>query len=224
LFAGRLTLTTTITTVPGSNRLVIHDVIENRGGQAAELQLLYHCNMSAPFLEGGSRVVVPIREMSPLTSRAAENMETYDSYAVPVAGYAEQVYCYDPLADESGRTLAMLYNQAADKGVVLRFNRKELPCFTVWKNTAANADGYVTGLEPATNYPNFKSFERAHGRVPVIQPGGSYSANWSIEVHDTTSAVAAVLAEVVSLQARSKAMVHHQPHERFSTSASKASA
>ena len=57
-----------------------------------------------------------------------------------------------------GRTLATLYNAAADRGLTLRFNRNELPCFTLWKNTAALEDGYVTGLEPATNYPNFKTF------------------------------------------------------------------
>ena len=50
-------------------------------------------------------------------------------------GFAEQVYCYDLLGDASGRTLATLYNAAADRGLTLRFNRNELPCFTLWKNT-----------------------------------------------------------------------------------------
>src|SRR4029077_9148382 len=39
LFFPHLALTTTFTTAPGSNRLVIHDVVEKRGGQPAELQL-----------------------------------------------------------------------------------------------------------------------------------------------------------------------------------------
>jgi hypothetical protein len=216
LFGGRFHLVTTTTTVPGSNRLVIHDVIENRGGQPAEMQLLYHCNLGPPFLGPGSRVALPVKEMGPLTARAAEGMETHDSYAGPTAGFTEQVYCYDPLADESGRTLALLYNQAADKGVALRFHRQELPCFTVWKNTAAIADGYVTGLEPATNYPNFKSFERQQGRVPVLPPGGHYSCNWSIEVHDSALAVAGVLAEIVRIQSRAKAIIHKTPQARFS--------
>src|SRR5262249_28003934 len=43
LFWPRLLLTTTYTTVPGSNRLAIHDVVENRGVEAAQMQLLYHC-------------------------------------------------------------------------------------------------------------------------------------------------------------------------------------
>ncbi len=216
LFGGRLVLTTSYTTVPGSNRLVIHDQIENRGAQPAEMQLLYHCNLGPPFLEAGSRVIVPTQEMSPLTPRAAEGMETYETYAGPVAGYAEQVYCYKPTADDHGHTLALLYNKAANRGVGIRFNTKELPCFTVWKNTGAVADGYVTGLEPGTNYPNFKTFEREQGRVTVIPPGGYYDCNWSIEVSDSASEVSKLLAEVVSLQSKVKAVVHQKPEKGFS--------
>jgi hypothetical protein len=216
LFSSRLLLTSTLTTVPGSNRLVIHDVVENLGGEPAEMQLLYHCNVGPPFLEAGSRVVAPIRELAPISARAAQGIETYDNYAGPVPGFAEQVYCYDLLADAAGHTLAMLYNRAADRGLVLRFQRQELPCFTVWKNTAAVADGYVTGLEPATSYPNFRSFERQQGRVPVLPPGGRHAANWSLEVQDTASGVAGALTEIVTLQAHARAVVHAKPVGRFS--------
>jgi hypothetical protein len=219
LFYPHLALTTTYTTAPGSNRLVIHDRVENRGAEPAELQLLYHCNVGPPFLEAGSRVVAPIREVSPLTPRAAEGIDTLESYAGPVAGFAEQVYCYDLTADAAGRTLALLYNRAADKGLVLRFSRHELPCFTVWKNTAAVEDGYVTGLEPATNYPNFKTFERQQGRVVQLPAGGHWEATWSIEVHDSAAGVSGVLAEVVRLQAQAKAVVHRAPHPKFSAAA-----
>ncbi len=216
LFNSRLLLTTTYTTVPGSNRVVIHDLVENRGGAPAEMQLLYHCNIGAPFLEAGSRVVMPIREMAPINARAAEGMDTAETYGGPVAGFAEQVYCYDLLPDAAGRTLAMLYDRAAERGFVVRFNRNELPCFTVWKNTGAYEDGYVTGLEPATNYPNFKGFERQQGRVHTLVPGGRWECTWSLEVHDTRAGVAEVLQEIVRLQAHAKAIVHRTPQGRFS--------
>jgi hypothetical protein len=206
----------TATTVPGSNRVVLHDLIENRGAEPAEMQLLYHCNLGPPFLEAGSRVVAPIREAAPISKRAAEGINTLDTYAGPAAGFAEQVYCYDLLSDAAGRTLGMLYNHAANKGVVLRFNRQELPCFTVWKNTAALEEGYVTGLEPATNFPNFKTFERQQGRVPVIPPGGHWESSWSIEVHDNAAGVSGVLKEIVSLQSQAKAIIHRTPQAKFS--------
>src|SRR5262249_4938415 len=72
LFFGQMRLTTTYTTVPGSNRVVITDRIDNRGARPVEMQLLYHVNLGPPFLEAGSRVLMPIRELAPLTPRAAE--------------------------------------------------------------------------------------------------------------------------------------------------------
>lgn len=219
LFYPHLELTTTYTTVPGSNRLVIHDRVVNRGGEAGEMQVLYHCNMGPPFLEAGSRVVAPIREVAPLTPRAAEGMDTLESYVGPHAGFSEQVYAYDLLADSAGKTLAMLYSARADKGVALRFSRKELPCFTVWKNCAAIEDGYVTGLEPATNYPNFKTFERSQGRVVTLPPAGAWDATWSIEIHDTPQGVADTLKEIVSIQSQAKAALHRAPQARFSAGA-----
>jgi hypothetical protein len=216
LFLPHLSLTTTCTTVPGSNRLVIHDVVENRAASPAEMQLLYHCNVGPPFLEGGSRVVLPFREMAPRDARAAEGMETYDTYAAPTNGYAEQVYYYDPLADAQGRTLAMLYNRAADRGLVVRFNRNELPCFAVWKNTAAVEDGYVTGLEPATNYPNFKTFEREQGRVRLLPAGGRWECCWGLEALDSTAGVAGVLKEIAQLQSQGRAIIHRTPRAEWS--------
>jgi hypothetical protein len=215
LFFPHFCLTSSYTTVPGSNRVVVHDVVENRGAESAEMQMLYHCNLGPPFLEPGSRVVAPIRELAPLTPRAAESMETFDTYSGPTPGFAEQVYCYDLLGDSGGRTMALLYNAAADRGIALRWNGNELPCFTVWKNCAAVEDGYVTGLEPATNYPNLKSFERQQGRVRMLPPGGRWECSWSIEVYDTAAEVAKALADIVALQAHAKPIIHPTPQLPF---------
>jgi hypothetical protein len=216
LFYPHLRLTATFTTIPGSNRIVIHDVVENHGAQPAEMQLLYHCNLGPPFLESGSRVVAPIREMAPQTARAAEGIDTYDTYSGPTTGFSEQVYLYHQHGDANGRTLALLYNAAADRGLAIRFNLRELPCFTVWKNTAAVEDGYVTGLEPATNYPNFKPFERQNGRVKTLPPAGRWEATWSMEVFDTREGVTGALKEIAALQAQGRAVIHRTPQAKFS--------
>jgi hypothetical protein len=216
LFFGHLRLTATFTTVPGSNRVVVHDVVENRSPKPAELQLLYHCNLGPPFLEGGGRILVPVREMAPQTPRAAEGIDTFDTYAAPTIGFAEQVYLYEPLTDATGHTLALLYNAKGDRGCCVRFGLRELPCFTVWKCTQSVEEGYVTGLEPATNFPNFKTFERKQGRVKVLPPGGRWSATWSFEVLDSAAGVSAVQKEVAALQAQAPAKIHRTPQARFS--------
>jgi hypothetical protein len=222
LFSPHLRLTATLTTVPGSNKVVIHDVVENRGGTPTQMQLLYHLNIGQPFLEAGSRVLLPIRSLAPRDERSAEGIATWDTYAGPSPGFVEQCYYCDPASDASGRTLAMLYNRAADKALVTRWNQREMPCFTIWRNTAAVADGYVTGFEPGTNYPNFRTFERQHGRVCVLPPGGHWECKWSMEVHDTPAAVTAVQTEIATLQAHAPAVVHQQPQEQFSLAGKRA--
>jgi hypothetical protein len=216
LFCGRLRLTATYETVSGSPVLTVQDVVENLGGQPAEFQMLYHLNVGAPVLAAGSRVALPFRELAPLTPRAAEGIDAWDSYAAPQAGYTEQVYVAEPLADENGRTLAVLHDPAAARGVAVRWAVRELPCFTLWKNTAAVEDGYVTGLEPATNYPNFRAFEREKGRVLTLPPGGRWQATWSLVALDTAAGVAAALEEVKRVQAAAGPVVHRTPQAKFS--------
>ena len=110
----------------------------------------------------------------------------------------------------------LLYNAAGTLGLAMRWNLHELPWFTVWKNTAAVEDGYVTGLEPALNFPNFKTVERQRGRVRVLPPGGRWEATWSIEIQDTAAGVSRTLAEIVAVQARVRPIVHRLPEGKFS--------
>ena len=81
----------------------------------------------------------------------------------------------------------MLRNQAGDKAVVLRFHKDQLPCFTLWKNTAGRRDGYVTGLEPATNYPNPRPFEKARNRIVTLPVDGRYVVETTLEVLATAT-------------------------------------
>ena len=55
--------------------------------------------------------------------------------------------------------------------------------------------GYVTGLEPGTDYPNAKSFERDKGRVVKMAAGETYGATLVVEVQDSVRGVDAVEAE-----------------------------
>jgi hypothetical protein len=210
LFYPRLRLTTTYTTHPGSNKLTVHDVVENCSATPAEVQLLYHCNNGPPLLGEGGRVRVPVREVTPLTDWAAEGVKTWDAFAGPVAGFAEQVYACVPASGEGGKTLAVLHDPVGERGLALRWDVWQLPYFTLWKNTAAVEDGYVTGLEPATCFPTFKAKERAAGRVVTLPPAGRWETNWSIEAFDTAAAVADAVAEVDLIQAHVEAVIHRE--------------
>ena len=109
----------------------------------------------------------------------------------------------------------MLRNQAGDKGVVLRFRNDQLPAFTLWKNTGGLRDGYVTGLEPGTNYPNARPFEKAQNRVVTLPVDGRYVAETTLEVLTTAEAVAAVETEIIALQGQHAPKVNPKPTVPF---------
>ena len=90
-----------------------------------------------------------------------------------------------------------------------------MPCFTVWKNHQAAIDGYVTGLEPATNYPNPKSFEKEKGRVVPLAPSESHRSEITIEAHLDAAAVTAAERAVAAIQGTTVPEVCNKPDSNW---------
>lgn len=215
IFGPQLRMTTKITTVPGSNKLTVVDLFTNMKDVPCDMQVLYHWNFGPPQLEEGSRLVAPIKTLVPRDPRAQEGLGHFDVYGAPEPGFAEQAYFMEMQAKEDGKTLAMLRNRAGDKAVALRFNRSQLPCFTLWKCTSGHNEGYVTGLEPATNFPNPKPFEKERNRVVTLPPGGSHTTETTLEILNTTEAVSEVEAEIQALAKLGSPTIHRNPVEPF---------
>lgn len=194
-----LCLDTVIETTFDSNSLCLRDRITNQASTPAEMELLYHCNFGRPLLGAGSRMVLPYDGMKPRDERAAQGEQRFAEYDAPLPGYEEQVFFFTMKSDEKGDTLALLRDPNGHTGAVIRWNVSELPYFTQWKNTAGEVDGYVTGFEPATGFPNSRPVEREQGRVVVLHPGQTYEATLQIEVLDTARSVHAVEAEIKAI-------------------------
>ncbi|MFV0446257.1 MAG: aldose 1-epimerase family protein [Planctomycetaceae bacterium] len=216
LFGPQLRLTSRVSLAAGGTTIEIEDRIENRATSPTELELLYHINVGPPFLDAGAKLWAPAKVVAPRDARAAEGIDDYTVYLGPTAGYAEQAYFFDLVADETGRTTTLVHNAAGDRGFAVSFPRQQLPCFTVWKCTQAEADGYVTGLEPGTNFPNFKSFEREQGRVVLIPPGGNYQTSMNLDLHITEDEVARAVERIRALQGRGTPQRHPNPAPGFS--------
>lgn len=208
MFGPCLRLTSRLETQPGSHRFKILDTVTNLGGQPAELELLYHINTGKPFLEAGGQIVAPALEIVPRDARAVEGIGHWNTYSAPEAGYAEQVYFLKLAASAKNETEVLLRNAKGDLGLGMSFSLDQLPHFTVWKNTAALADGYVTGLEPATNLPNFKTFEREQGRVISLKPREAYEARLEFAVCDSASLVKDTESRIQKLQGGKAPKVH----------------
>ena len=217
MFGPALRLNTEIRTEFGSGKMTIIDTVTNLGNNPQEHEMLYHINYGAPLLEKGSRMVAPFKQVAPRDPRSVEGIDTFDEYGAPQIGFVEQAYKYELAGKRGSReTMAMLRNATGDKASLLRFSLKDFPCFTLWKNTAGKADGYVTGLEPATSYPNSRRFEREKGRVITLAGGESRTTTLAIEALDTKKAIKAAEAEIKTLQKTAKAKVHPQPLNSFS--------
>jgi hypothetical protein len=96
----------------------------------------------------------------------------------------------------------------------MKFSTRELPYLTLWKNTAAEGEGYVTGIEPGTNFPNNRRIERKLGRVPKLAPGASHSATLDFTVLPDKAAVEESAKRVASLQGKTPPVLENKPEKK----------
>ncbi len=207
----KLRLTATYKTKPGQSGLVLVDEVTNLSGEPAEMQLLYHINFGPPLLDAGAKLVAPVKTLVPRDARAAEGTRAWDTYPAEEAGFTEQVYFFELVADAGGQTRVLLKNAHSTGGASLRYSTEHLPCFTLWKNTPLAADGYVTGLEPGTNFPNPRSFEGQQGRFVSLAPGETAKFEIELEIHGDEAAVRTAEAKVVKLQKGSQPRIFDKP-------------
>jgi hypothetical protein len=210
-YGPKLELQTEISTEPGASTFRIADTITNQGAQHQEFEILYHSNYGKPLLEEGSTFVGPAERVTPFNENAAKGVLGYSNYGGPQLGFIEQVYCLRVFADKQDRTTIMLRNAGRDRAVSLSYSVKELPYLTLWKNTAAEKDGYVTGLEPGTNYPYNRRIERKLGRVPKLAPGGHYETHIDFGIHVGKDDVQRVAEEIKKIQGERNGTIDSEP-------------
>jgi hypothetical protein len=132
-----------------------------------------------------------IDELAPRDEIAVPDVPTWNRYDAPRGGRREEVHFARLRSDAAGLATAVLVGPDRHKGASLTWRAETLPCFALWKNQGGLADGYVTGLEPATNYPNPRSHEEGQGRVVPLAPGASVRFDLAIELLDEKQIAAA---------------------------------
>lgn len=173
-------LTTEISLRMDSDEIEVTDRVTNLSDRYCTFQMLYHNNFGMPVLAAGSRLHAPARRVVPRNQHAAQSISRWNEYQAPDPDFAEEVYFLDLASDEDDQSFVLLTNLDESLGASVRYRTANLPCFTLWKNTVGSADGYVTGLEPGTNFPNPRSFEEQQGRVVGVEPGQSVDFEFAI--------------------------------------------
>ena len=199
----KFSMVTEISTIAGTDSFQISDLITNHGSLPQEFQLLYHGNYGSSILEEGASVHAPAKSVTPMNPHAAKYLDSWNKYRGPIPGFVEEVYLIDPLGDENSSAFALLANRNKTQATSVRWNLNELPCLTIWKNTASPEDGYVTGIEPATSFPFNRLVERKYGRVPQLLPGETRSFTLNFGIHLGKEAVDGLIEEASKRQMQS---------------------
>ena len=216
LFFKRLHLRSKIRFNAGSTQVDLLDDVTNESSRATTVQMLYHINVGPPVLGEDAVVEAPVAELAPKDDLSASEIETWSVCDPPTAGYQEHVYFAELLADDGGTTTAMLRSADKTMGLAVDIGTKTLPKFVLWKNTSDERDGYVTGLEPATNFPNTKSFEADHGRVIELDGGDTVSFRISLKPMTDADAVADASAAIAKSLNGAQQTIHEQPKPGWS--------
>ena len=82
-------------------------------------------------------------------------------------------------------------------GLVIRFNKNELPCFCQWK--LAHKGFYVPGFEPGTVTPLGQGRLRDKGKLPCIEAQEKYSIPIEFSVIDSLEEIAALEEEAFTI-------------------------
>ena len=111
-----------------------------------------------------------------------------------------------------------MINRDDTKAVSLSFSLKELPRFTLWKNTNSIEEGYVTGLEPATFFPNTKIFKQEHNRIVNLGPKEIYKIGLDFSVHLGKEKVLKLKNKIKNLKEEIEPKVYKKPKPFYSPS------
>ena len=197
--------------VPGAKSFTLHDVLTNRGDYPHDYQIIYHSNFGTPILEKDARFIAPLKSVSPFNDYAKSGLKAWNIYDAPTKDFDEMVFNLVPKADSSGKTLAAVINSKGDKGASIEFDTHQLPLLTMWKNTDTLKQGYVTGIEPGTNYAYPVTIEKEQGRVKQLAPGQSTTFELTYTLLSSASAVNATEQRIRQIQGDEQPTVDEKP-------------
>jgi hypothetical protein len=184
-----MTMTRTFETSLGSKKFTMTDVIENNGYTPEPLLMLYHFNYGFPLLAPGAKIIGPFIKSEARDDQAAKDNGVKECFEFPepVDGYLEKVFFHETATYPDGSTFVALLNRNAVEGkplgIVMRFNKKEVPTLTEWKMVRKGF--YVLGLEPGTAVPFGRGALREMNNLPVLDGQKTHTIKIDFEVLNT---------------------------------------
>lgn len=191
IFGPSLELRRTISATLGEASIHIKDEVINRGNTPAPHMLLYHCNFGWPLADEGSVLMWKGK-----TLRKDEKGDLIEfipgadfKQCPPVQdahlGNGEEIAVVDVEPGHDGKATCGIYNPVLKLGVLVKFEKQQLPWMTNWRHWAKGE--YVTGLEPATHPPIGQAKAREQQSLIFIEPGETKQYEIQFEITNNFS-------------------------------------
>jgi hypothetical protein len=186
VFGPTLQLRRTISSTLGQASIRIHDVVTNIGNTSTPHMLLYHCNYGWPLVDEGTKIVWKGTcqsrglDMDDAIFSDKSDFRTCRKPSENHRGTGEACGFIDVTADRKGYCTIGLYNPKLGLAVATRYKKTQLPCMANWQHWGPSE--YVTGLEPATNFPIGQSAARRQKKLIHLGPGKSRTYDLEISV------------------------------------------
>jgi len=187
LFGENLLLQRSIEVELGGSTITFRDTVINEGVRKTPLMMLYHVNLGWPLVDDGAKLLLNAKSSTPRDAEASKGFQEARILSGPIAGYNEQVFYHDLIADEKGFATALLLNSKLQLGLFVQFRQKELDRFVQWKMVGEKE--YVLGLEPANCHVGGRAKERELGTLQYLEPGEQKKFLLRIGVLDGAGAV-----------------------------------
>lgn len=167
--SGRLLLEREIQTCTGSGEVLLTDTTTNTGPEPEPAPILYHINVGAPLWANDAYLQLDSRAIS---------SDNFDQDRLPdwrlptkVKLGAQPMVLEHIVESVNGWASAQVV--AVQLGVALRveWETANLPRFHQWINAAPGIA--VMGLEPSNCSVKGREYDRAEGRLPILDPGES---------------------------------------------------
>jgi galactose mutarotase-like enzyme len=190
MFGPSLRLERTWRAALGENTLRVRDRVTNEGGERAPHMVLYHCNVGFPLLDETTELAVTHRAMRPRDDVALAGLPDWNRGGLPQAGFQEQVFIHEPLADGGGWASASASNARLDAGrgveLTVRYRPDQLPALMTWRMLGRKT--YVMAVEPA-NCATIEGREiaRERGTLPFLESGETRQYDLEFDVRSLTT-------------------------------------
>lgn len=181
IFGRKLVMDRVYTVSYTENSFTVSDTVTNEADTESPYMILYHCNMGYPLVSENSVVKIPHRSVAPRNEHAKAFINTALQMEKPQPRYEECCYYYDVKGNNNLAKVG-IFNGDINKGLIMEYDKKSLPCFTEWKMMGKT--DYVLGLEPGNCTPDGRDVLRENKTLKFLQP--DQSATTTVKFFFTT--------------------------------------